>query len=152
MRIGIIIQKIPIICAYLFCHFLDRTSHSGICRELNQVANIACPAAEVGSLLISRMVCHIQAAKHMRKIYLIAVREIEITQLTQTARVSSVGDVLLLHVRGKRRVFRPAKSCPCTGSILFNAAANIVDDESGSVGLGMLCRIAGCIALKLRQS
>ena len=149
LRIGIVIQEILIIvCPDFFGHLLDCTCHSRIGRELEQVADIARPAAEVGSALIAGVICHVHCAEHMRKIDLIPVGYRESLQAAQSNGICSVGCVLLGHITGKGCIFRTAEGRPCAGCVFFHATTNVVNDKRCSILAGMFPGVSVGISLE----
>ena len=152
LRIGIVVKKIlVVICPDLLCHFLNGAGHTGIGRELKQVTNIACPAAEVGRALIAGVVRHIHCAEHVRKIDFVSVGYRENLQAAHSSGICSVGCVLLGYITGKGCVFRTAEGRPCTGCVFFHAAADVVDDKRRSIFAGMFPGISVGVSLKCGQ-
>ena len=145
----VVVEEILIVIrSYFFCHFLDSAGNPGVSCQLYKVTNVTRPASEVGSALVFGMVSHIHCSEHMLKINFVAVRQGEILQVTQSCHRSSVCSILLCNIACKSSVFRSAERGPCAGSILFNAAADIVYNKRNRILILVLTRIRFCIAFK----
>ena len=152
LRIGMVVKKIlVVICPDLLCHFLNGAGHTGIGRELKQVTNIACPAAEVGRALITGVIGHVHCAKHVRKIDLIPVGHRENSKAAQGSGICAVGCVLFRYIAGKSRVFRTTEGRPRAGRVFLHAAADVVDDKCRSIFAGMFSGVSVGVSLKCGQ-
>ena len=131
MGVGIVIEEILVVVGPDFLgHLLHRAGDTAVLRELQQIANIAGPAAKIGSVLIAGMIGHIQAAEHVGKLHLIPVGNGKAFQIAESA---DAGPLLLVtgrHKCGKCRLFFSAEGVPGAGIVLFHTAANIVDNQT----------------------
>ena len=123
-------EIIVVVCSDFVSHFINGCFvNSRDLSELNKVADIACPAAEVGCVLIAGMVSHIHAAEHVTEFYLVAVGNLEGTELSESACGSAVSFILLCNIVRKCCFFRTAEGVPCAGRIGGNTAADVVDNQ-----------------------
>ena len=114
LRIGMIVKEISIVFrTYFLGHLFNRTAYSRIGGELNKVAYIARPAAEICGFLVSGMICHIHCAEHMRKFNLVTVRQDELIKAAKLCGKCAVGFILLCNEVNERSVFRATERSPC---------------------------------------
>ena len=119
-----------VVCSDLVSHFVNgRLVDSRDLSELNKVADIARPAAEVGCVLIAGMVSHIHAAEHMTELNLVAVWNLKRAELSQSAGGCAVGFVLLCDIIGECCFFGSAEGVPCACGIGGNTASDIVYNQ-----------------------
>ena len=63
---GVVIEEqVLIVRADLLCHLLNRAGHAVVLAQLQQIAEVACPAAEISRRLIAGMISHVHAAEHV---------------------------------------------------------------------------------------
>ena len=147
-----VIEKVFVIAgADLLGHFLYRTGHSAVGGQLHQVADITGPAAQIRSILILGVIRHVHRAEHMGKIHRITVRQDKLVQAAKPTGAGSVLRILFRYIAGKCGLFRAAERRPCTGGILLDTAADIVDHKRHGLLCGMLQHIGVCVGFKCCQ-
>ena len=152
VRVRRVIEEVLVVAgANLLSHFLHCAGHSAVGGQLHQIADIAGPAAQIRRILVLGVVRHVHCAEHMGKVYLIAVGQGKLVQAAQPSGAGGILSVLFCHIAGKRRLFRAAERCPCTGGILLHAAADIVDHKRHGLLGGMLQHIGVCVCFKCCQ-
>ena len=152
MGIGVIIEEILIVGRADFLgHLFHSTGHASIGGQLHEVADVAGPASQISGLLDAGMVGHVHAAEHMGKVHFIAVGQGEFFQRAQTLGVFPRA-FLRCNIVYKGRIFRSAESVPRSGGVLFHTCADVVDNQSHRVLVGMLKRVLAGIDFKLLQA
>ena len=152
MGIGVIIEEILIVGRADFLgHLFHSTGHASIGGQLHKVADVAGPVSQISGLLDAGMVGHVHAAEHMGKVHFIAVGQGEFFQRAQTLGVFPRA-FLRCNIVYKGRIFRSAESVPRSGGVLFHTCADVVDNQSHRVLVGMLKRVLAGIDFKLLQA
>ena len=144
-------EVLVIVGADLLRHLLHRAGNAAIGGQLHQIANVAGPASQIRRALDLGVIRHIHSAEHMGEFHGIAVRQCKLAQAAEAAGAGVVLCVLFRHIAGKRRLLLAAERRPCTGGILLNAAADIVDHKRHGFLFGMLPHIGACVCFKCCQ-
>ena len=144
-------EVLVIFGADLLRHLLHRAGNAAIGGQLHQIANVAGPASQIRRALNLGVIRHIHSAEHMGEFHGIAVRQCKLAQAAEAAGAGVVLCVLFRHIAGKRRLLRAAERRPCTGGILLNAAADIVDHKRHGFLFGMLPHKGACVCFKCCQ-
>ena len=147
----VIEEVLVIVGADLLRHLLHRAGNTAIGGQLHQIANIAGPASQIRRALDLGVIRHIHSAEHMGKFHGIAVRQCKLAQAAEAAGAGVVLCVLFRHIAGKHRLLRAAERRPCTGGILLNAAADIVNHKRHGFLFGMLPHKGACVCFKCCQ-
>ena len=144
-------EVLVIVGADLLRHLLHRAGNAAIGGQLHQIANVAGPASQIRRALDLGVIRHIHSAEHMGEFHGIAVRQCKLAQTAEVAGAGVVLCVLFRHIAGKRRLLRAAERRPCTGGILLNAAADIVDHKRHGFLFGMFPHKGACVCFKCCQ-
>ena len=144
-------EVLVIFGADLLRHLLHRAGNAAIGGQLHQIANVAGPASQIRRALDLGVIRHIHSAEHMGEFHGIAVRQCKLAQAAEAAGAGAVRRVLLRHIAGKHLILRAAERRPCTGGILLNAAADIVDHKRHGFLFGMLPHKGACVCFKCCQ-
>ena len=144
-------EVLVIFGADLLRHLLHRAGNAAIGGQLHQIANVAGPASQIRRALDLGVIRHIHSAEHMGKFHGIAVRQCKLAQTAEAAGAGVVLCVLFRHIAGKRRLLRTAERRPCTGGILLNAAADIIDHKRHGFLFGMFPHKGACVCFKCCQ-
>ena len=112
---------------------------------LQQVAEVACPAAQVAGGH-SGDVGNVQGAEHMAEVHLVAVGDHEIVfhDVAQAADGGAVGCVLLSNVGDESGDLFACQGLPVAVQISVDTGTDIVDDQLGNFVVGICgCKVLG---------
>ena len=123
---------------------------NGACRYITelvtiqqQVTQVTCPTTQVRRCLIAN-IGNVQCAKHMAKVYLIVIGQLEIVDnnIPQVHGIGTLGSILLFHILGEFLNFLAGQGFPVVVIITINAGTDEVDHQqvgflAGSGGISI---------------
>ena len=147
----VIEEQMLVVRADLLRHLFHGAAHAVVLAELHEVADVARPAAEIGSGLVAGVIGHVHAAEHVGEFHLIAVREREFSEVFEAARIRAVQGILLRHIAGEGGLFLTAEGIPGAGIVLLHTGADKVDHQRSRVLSRMLAGIGVSVLLQLDE-